>query len=105
MHDQNDYPQSHSDQSDYNEDFNEDFNKDETIATINSIINHSNETSDIYDTASYYEPDHNLVQIDDYKEYLRNSLAEELSSSFVEFIDWYFNPLQYVYEEKSTIFG
>ena len=54
-----------------------------------------------------YEPDPNLARIDDYKEYLRDFLADvqELPPSFIEWISLHQSLSPYVYEEKSPIFG
>ena len=92
----------HSHSQDYSDE-----NEDEAIEILKAIRDRSRETPDIYDAASYYEPVPNLSRIYDYKDYLRNSLAEaeELPPSFTEWIDRYFNPSQYVHEEKSPIFG
>ena len=72
--------QDQNDQSDYNE--------DEAITAIINIINRSNETPDIYDGASYYEPDPNLSRIYNYKEYLRNFLVDSygLPPSFIQWL-------------------
>ena len=56
----------------------------------------------------FYKSDPNLYRIHDYKECLRNLIAdtEEVPASFTEWIDRYFNPLLYIHDsENSLIFG
>ena len=74
----------------------QDQNENEVIAAI------------INNPASYYESDPNLYRIHEYKEYLRNFLAdpEDLPPSFTEWIDRYFNSSRYIHDsENSPVFG